>query len=140
MTVLITGATGLVGNEIVKQCQSQGILVHYLTTSKRKLSTTDNYKGFYWDPSTGIIDDACFKNVTAIINLAGASISKRWTSSYKKEILNSRLQSLQLLKDSLSKIDHQVGHLISASAIGIYPTSLTNYYIVFLVTLWNNGN
>lgn len=64
----------------------------------------------------------------SIINLAGSPISKRWTSSYKKEILESRLQSLQVLKTSLSKIEHQVKHLISASAIGIYPDSLTNYY------------
>lgn len=128
MTILITGATGLIGSEIVKQCHIQNITINYLTTSKEKLSQTSNYKGFYWDPANGIIDVECFKNVQAIINLAGASISNRWTEAYKKEIMASRMQSLQLLKDSLSKIDHSVEHLISASAIGIYPGSLTNYY------------
>ena len=77
MIVLITGATGLVGKEIVKQCHSKGISVHYLTTSKSKLSNEDNYKGFYWDPTQNEIDHKCFKDVTAIINLAGASISQR---------------------------------------------------------------
>ena len=128
MTILITGATGLVGSEIVKQCHKNDITVHYLTTSKEKLDTEPNYKGFFWDPKNGSIDLDCFENVESIINLAGASISKRWTFSYKKVILESRLQSLDLLKVSLSKIEHQVQHIISASAIGYYPDSLTNYY------------
>ncbi|MEZ4802339.1 MAG: TIGR01777 family oxidoreductase [Gelidibacter sp.] len=128
MTVLITGATGLIGNEIVKQCHEQTIKVHYLTTSKEKISNEPDYKGFYWNPEKGIIDNNCFKNVDAIINLAGSTISKRWTPSYKKEILESRMKTLQLLKESLSQLEHNVEHLISASAIGIYPSSLTNYY------------
>lgn len=128
MAVLITGATGLIGSEIVKQCYQNNIDVHYLTTSKEKLNTEQNYKGFFWDPKNGAIDLECFKNVTSIINLAGSSISERWTPANKKVILESRLQSLDLLKLSLSKIEHEVSHLISASAIGIYPDSLTNYY------------
>ena len=128
MKVLITGATGLIGKAIVKQCHKKGVLVHYLTTSKHKLSQEENYKGFYWNPRENEIDNACFDGVDAIINLAGATISKRWTSSYKKEILQSRIQTLQLLKHSLGTIEHNVEHIISASAIGVYPDSLTNYY------------
>jgi uncharacterized protein (TIGR01777 family) len=128
MTVLITGATGLIGSEIVKQCNDNNITVHYLTTSEDKIETKPNYKGFLWNTKEGTIDIKCFQNVETIINLAGATISERWTPSHKKVILDSRLQSLQLLKESLSKTEHQVKHLISASAIGIYPDSLTNYY------------
>ena len=84
MTVLITGATGLIGKEIVKQCHTKGINVHYLTTSKSKLSTETNHKGFYWNPNNNEIDHNCFKGVSAIINMVGASISERWTDSYKK--------------------------------------------------------
>ena len=47
--VLITGATGLVGQEIVKQCHDQKIAVNYLSTSKAKLEDKANYKGFYLD-------------------------------------------------------------------------------------------
>ena len=128
MTVLITGATGLIGQEIVKLCHAQEITVHYLTTSKSKLSTEDNYKGFYWNPNTSEIDHNCFNGVSAIINLVGASISKRWTDSYKKEILNSRTKTAQLLQDTIIKHGYEIEHVVSASAIGVYPTSLTNYY------------
>ena len=128
MTVLITGATGLIGQEIVKQCHAQGINVHYLTTSKSKLSTEANYKGFYWNPDKNEIDHNCFKDVSAIINLVGASISKRWTDAYKKEILESRTKTAQLLQETIKTHQYNIDQVVSASAIGIYPTSLTNYY------------
>ena len=128
MTVLITGATGLIGQEIVKQCHEKGISVHYLTTSKSKLAKEHNYKGFYWNPDKSEIDHTCFEGVSAIVNLVGASISKRWTETYKKEILNSRTKTAQLLQDTIRAHNYSIDYLVSASAIGIYPTSLTNYY------------
>jgi uncharacterized protein (TIGR01777 family) len=127
-TVLITGATGLIGQEIVKVCHAQNITVHYLTTSKKKLSTTDNYKGFYWNPKTNEIDVSCFQGVTTIINLVGATIAKRWTDSYKKEIITSRTHTAQLLHDTIKENNFNVKQIVSASAIGIYPDSLTHYY------------
>ena len=42
MRVLITGATGLIGKEIVKKCHEKNIAVNYLTTSKNKLSNKPN--------------------------------------------------------------------------------------------------
>jgi len=129
MKILITGATGLVGKEIVAQCLKKNIDVHYLTTSKSKLEDEPHYKGFYWDPKSQNIDVKCFEGVDCIINLAGASISKRWTDSYKTQILESRLQALQFLKLTIvnQNISH-IKHVVSASAIGVYPDSITNYY------------
>lgn len=127
-TILITGATGLVGQEIVKQCHANGFAVHYLSTRKSKLKNKTNYKGFYWNPSQGEIDSACFNGVDTIINLAGASISKRWTKSYKQQIIESRTQSLKLLYHTIKKEKLAIKHLVSASAIGYYPDSLTHFY------------
>ncbi|OUR92215.1 TIGR01777 family protein [Flavobacteriales bacterium 34_180_T64] len=126
--ILITGATGLVGKVVVQLCYQRQIDVHYLTTSKTKMSVSKHYKGFYWNPKTSEIDSKCFEGVDTIINLAGASISKRWTSTYKKVILESRIQSLQLLRETIVKEQIKIKHLISASAIGVYPDSRTNYY------------
>ena len=128
MKVLITGATGLIGQELVKLCLKKNIAVHYLTTSKSKLEVSENYKGFYWNPEKEAIDKACFNGVDAIIHLAGATISKRWTTSYKKVILSSRRDSTRLLVNSLKGETHHIKQVISASAIGIYPDSLINYY------------
>jgi uncharacterized protein (TIGR01777 family) len=127
-TVLITGATGLIGKEIVKVCHEKNYVVHYLTTSKDKLSSQENYKGFYWNPDKNEIDKSCFNGVSSIINLVGATISKRWTDSYKKEIITSRTETAKLLLDTIKSNNYPIEQIVSASAIGIYPDSLTHYY------------
>jgi uncharacterized protein (TIGR01777 family) len=128
LKLLITGATGLVGAEIVNLCLAKNYTVHYLTTNKAKIVSQNNYKGFYWDPLTGEIDVNCLNGINAIINLAGASVSKKWTTKHKIAIRNSRLNSVRLLYQLLSENNHQVTHFCSASALGIYPSSLTKQY------------
>ncbi len=128
MKVLITGATGLVGSELVKLLLQNGVSVNYLTTSKNKLENQDLYKGFYWNPNKGEIDRNAFDEVTTIIHLAGASIAQRWTAKNKQEIIESRVLPIRLLYNELSKIDHSVQQFISASAIGIYPHDFSKVY------------
>ncbi|WP_299213769.1 TIGR01777 family oxidoreductase [uncultured Aquimarina sp.] len=129
MKVLITGATGLIGQEIVRLCHQSKIDVHYLTTSKNKLTSEKNYRGFYWNPSADEIDSRCFEDVEVIINLVGATVAKRWTKKYKQEIIDSRVDTASLILESLKKVKHSVRHIVSASAIGIYPNSFQNYYM-----------
>lgn len=128
MKVLITGATGLVGRELVSLFDKNDIAVNYLSTSRDKLINKNLYKGFYWNPEKGEIDPACIEDVDTIIHLAGATIAKRWTAAYKKQILDSRVQSANLLYKLLKEKHHTVSHFISASAVGIYPDSLTEVY------------
>ena len=129
MKLLITGATGLVGSEIVKLSLEKGHTVNYLTTRKNKINSSENLQGFYWEPARKAIDMKCFEGVDAIINLAGANIVKRWTPSYKEEIIQSRTASLDLLNDTLNKVNNNtVTAMATASGIGIYPSSFTTYY------------
>lgn len=128
MKLLITGATGLIGREIVKLCKQQGIRVHYLTTSKDKIKNESLVKGFYWNTKNHEADSDCLDGVTAIINLAGATIAQRWTDDNKKAILNSRIDSIKTLYKLLEHKKHGTMHFISASALGIYPSSTTQKY------------
>jgi uncharacterized protein (TIGR01777 family) len=149
MTILITGATGLVGQELVSLLLQNGHTVHYLSTSNNKLVTNSNYKGFYWNPKTAEIDTDSLADVEVVVHLAGASVAKKWTKSYKDEIIDSRILSTKLLFQTLQNTPNKVKQIVSASAIGIYPDSLTNIYhesdldidVSFLgnvVKLWEN--
>ena len=128
MRVLITGATGMIGSKVTQLCDEKGIEVNYLTTTKSKIENKKNFQGFYWNPEKDEIDEACLDDVTAIIHLAGASIAEPWSNSYKKEIIESRTQTASLLLRTLKENNHDVRCLISASAIGGYPTSLEKLY------------
>lgn len=128
MKILITGATGLIGTELVALLLQNGVTVHYLTTSKKKIESKPNYHGFFWNPNQGTIDENALMGVDSIIHLAGATISKRWTAKYKQEIIESRILSSNVLYKALKDNPHSVKQIVSASAIGIYPDSLTKLY------------
>lgn len=128
MKFLITGATGLVGNELVALLLSKQHTVHYLTTSKDKIKELPNYVGFYWNPQEGKIDESCIYGVDVIVHLAGANIANRWTKAYKQEIIESRTLTSDLLFKLVKKTPNQVKQIISASGTAIYPESTVNVY------------
>ena len=129
MKVLVTGATGLVGGELTKLCLEKNIAVNFLTTQKKKIVRDNLLQGYYWNPDQDEIDIACFEGVDAIINLAGATVSKRWTKAHKKRILSSRINSIKTLGNGLRSLkDHQITSFVTASAIGLYPSSLEHFY------------
>ena len=128
MKILITGATGFIGSKLVKLLLEKNHTVHYLTTSKNKIRNRVNYKGFYWNPVLQEIDSNCFEGVETIIHLAGATIAKRWTSSYKKELLSSRIQSSDLLFKTIKENNFNIKNIISASGTAIYPESFDKIY------------
>ena len=125
MKILITGATGLVGQAIQAQLKKDNMSYVFLTTSKEKV---DGKKSFFWQPSANMIDANAFEGITHIINLAGASISEPWTTSHKEEVLSSRIDAINALSHFLKNNDHQVKHIVSASASGIYRSDLNTIY------------
>lgn len=128
MKLLITGATGLVGKKLVALLLQQGHNIHYLSTSKNKIQSLPNYKGFYWDIQQGEIDASCIEGVEVIVHLAGATIAKRWTKAYKIEIVESRVNSANLLYHLLKDSNHTVKQFISASGTAIYPESIDKLF------------
>jgi uncharacterized protein len=116
-TILITGGTGLIGSHLIPRFEAEGKIISVLSrTPKHKAIAT-----FQWDPDANQIDTAAFENVNTIIHLAGAGIAdKRWTPSYKKKIVDSRVKSTDLLYRTLKTQKHSVRTFISASAVGYY--------------------
>lgn len=127
MKFLISGGTGLIGSQITKLLISNGHQINILSR-KSKISKTLNIKYYLWDPKSKKIDERCLDDVEVIINLAGSSVFSLWIPSVKRKIINSRLNSLSTIYELLNNKKHKVKHLISASAIGIYPNHQTISY------------
>ncbi len=115
--VLITGGTGLVGQELTHLLLNEGYEVSYLTRNPDIKSDIPLYK---WDIKEKYIDTKALE-VDYIVHLAGAGVGdKRWSKQRKKEIMNSRRDSTWLLFEMLSQTPNTVKAVVSASAIGYY--------------------
>ena len=123
-TIAITGASGLIGTALAQHLTPRGDrVVRFVRSADSGPDTLS------WNPATGAIDAAKLKGVDAVVHLAGAGIGdKRWTDSYKKEILDSRVKGTALLADAMSSIDGGPRTLLSGSAIGYYGESLTETF------------
>src|SRR5688572_26180823 len=115
--ILITGASGLIGSRLTKKLLEKGHTVSHLGRGSKKNSVPS----YTWDIGKQYVDPAAFTDVGTVIHLAGAAVAdKRWTKSRKREILESRTRSTQLLFKGLSENKNKVRSMISASAIGYY--------------------
>ena len=126
-TILITGGTGLIGKALTKHLIARGYKVIVLTRQE-KSSTEIEYAE--WDIQNQTIDIAAIQKADYIIHLAGAGVmDKRWTEAYKKEIVDSRTKSSELLVTTIKNNSNSVKAIISASAIGWYgPDTIPGSY------------
>ena len=116
-TVLITGASGMIGRLLTGHLQEKGYAVRWLVRDPAQSPV----EAFRWSPEKNELDPAALEGTDAIINLAGESIaSGRWTESRKHRILESRTKSTLLLAAKLKEIPNRVSVFLSASAIGYY--------------------
>ena len=76
---------------------------------------------YHWNPEQMKMDPEALRDVTDIIHLAGATLSKRWTPKYKQVIVSSRVNGLHTIKKELTRKDQKLSSLISASGINYYP-------------------
>lgn len=75
-----------------------------------------------WDPTTAVIPHAeGLEDLKAAIHLSGANLgARRWTSVYKSELIQSRVNSTHVLATTLAGLRRPPQALLIASATGIY--------------------
>jgi uncharacterized protein len=123
MKIIVAGGSGLVGSKLMPKLIAKGHEVINLTTNKSAVSRNGVNQSF-WNPSEGLVSLVQFENADAVVNLAGFNVANRWTSANKKAMIESRLQSTNLLVKAIQSSTHGPKIFVSASAVGIYPSSL----------------
>jgi hypothetical protein len=121
MNIAVTGATGLVGAELVARLGAAGREVTRLVRPQTRVSSLPGVRDAAWDPLTATIDAAALEGAAAVVHLAGDNVAAgRWTAAKKARIRDSRVQGTQVLAEALARLDRPPAVLVSASAIGFY--------------------
>jgi len=116
--VLITGATGFVGQLLVRALLNDGHEVIILTRYPKQASWLFEGKVNCFRSMEELTVQ---QKIDVIVNLAGARIlGWRWTEKRKKILRQSRIGLTQNVIDWIAKAEHKPRLLLSASAIGYY--------------------
>lgn len=116
MRFLITGGSGLVGSHLIPQLLEEGHEVFNLSRS----SKGDAVKGLSQVKWDGKSVPGTVPPVDVVINLAGASVGQRWNDSYKKTIMDSRVDATRACVDYIQRCEPKPQSFLSASGINFY--------------------
>ena len=115
MRVLISGAGGLVGTELIKQLKALG---HEPIALVRREATGDHE--ISWKPGVERLDPEIMESIDAVVNLGGATTGRiPWTKNYMQTLISSRLDTTRTLVEAINASKNQPKVLVSGSA-GIY--------------------
>lgn len=117
MHVLISGASGLVGNAVRYALVPRG----HTWTALVRGDIRDRDREVQWDIPGGKLDVNHVTGANAIVHLAGENVAGgRWNAARKRRIMDSRVQSTQLLAKTIGEMKLKPKVFVCASAIGIY--------------------
>ena len=131
MNVLITGGSGLVGTRLTEILLERGFTVSHLTRKvEEKTMGGKPLKTYVWDIRKGVIDEKALLEADYLVHLAGAGIAdENWSNERKKEIIESRTKSIDLIVNKLKILPHKIISFASASGIGYYGADTGNEHI-----------
>ncbi|MFG1689324.1 TIGR01777 family oxidoreductase [Nonomuraea sp. NPDC049269] len=116
MTIIVTGASGLLGGLLVEALRGQGQRVVRMV---RRPPEGDEEA--YWEPREDVIDLSALEEAEGVVHLAGAPIAdRRWSEAYKRELVRSRVDGTRVLVNALRQLSRPPEVLVSASGVDFY--------------------
>lgn len=115
--IVLTGASGLIGTELVRVLRERGDEVHVLLRREAK-----GQGEHYWNPEQMQLDQRQLANADALISLNGTSVGRvPWTAARKAQLWESRIGPTRLLNNAIRALGSEAPlRWLSASATGYY--------------------
>jgi len=115
--VVVSGASGLIGRNLVAFLESGGHSAQRLVRRRPRAEANE----VYWDPASGAIDGAALEGADVVVHMAGENVGAGlWTLARKEAILRSRVDGTALLCKTLARLTKRPRVLVAASAVGYY--------------------
>lgn len=116
MHVLVSGAGGLIGRNLVPALQAAGHQVSRLVRGQPGASRGD----IPWSPERGTLDAAALEGVDGVVHLAGEPILGRWTAAKRTRIRDSRVSGTALIARTLAGLARKPSVLLCITGSGYY--------------------
>ncbi|MBA3232606.1 MAG: NAD-dependent epimerase/dehydratase family protein, partial [Propionibacteriales bacterium] len=115
MKVVVTGASGFLGQALVPALRADGHEVVRLV--RREPAAPDERP---WKPG-GWVDPAHLADADAVLNLAGPGMGDRpWTPAYRRAVCEARVSATRTLAAGMAAADPGPRALLSMSGVGFY--------------------
>lgn len=117
--IILAGGSGFIGTALANILHQRGYKITVL--SRKPTEEFSTYTRIQWDASSIGDWSKCLENAEAVIQLTGANVgAKRWSEQYKKEILQSRIESTTAIASAINSCKIPPKTLISTSGVGFY--------------------
>jgi uncharacterized protein (TIGR01777 family) len=128
--IIITGATGSIGRNLVKELTTRGDELTVFTQTPQRagknLPSVENI--IKWDYNSPDEWKEYLNGKDVVVHLAGANLgAKRWNKEYKKLAYESRIISTRNLVEAIAAVDKKPTTFICSSAVGYYGNRGDNY-------------
>ncbi|OAS22400.1 TIGR01777 family oxidoreductase [Paenibacillus oryzisoli] len=124
MKIAITGGSGFIGKRLMTYWLGQGHeLINIARSSSKQIP---GVRTITWDELEQ--SSELMKGLDAIVNLAGESISQRWTPAAKTRIVQSRLQAADHVAKLVSRMNPKPKVVVNASGMSYYGISETDTF------------
>jgi hypothetical protein len=116
--VILAGGSGFLGQALAKVLLGKGYEVVVLTRGAQREGA--GIRHLHWDGKTLSDWSQSIDGARAVVNLTGRSVNCRHTPEHRREIIESRVNSVRVLGEAVARSSKPPEVWVQASAVGIY--------------------
>jgi uncharacterized protein (TIGR01777 family) len=117
--IVLVGGSGFIGSKLTEELLLKGYSITVVDLVPPRI-VHDHLTFLKLNFAKEVPPVDLFEGVYGVVNLAGATIGKRWNKEYKELIYKSRIDTTKAIVDLMAKTNAKPAVLVNASAVGYY--------------------